>query len=159
MQICTNCGHNNVEGDMFCVKCGVALGAMSVATQQLDSPESAHAAGSAHLSGDHVVMLHFTGFNEPLALKIDNKIVLGRTSEPSDGVVSINLEGYGAVEHGVSRQHAWLIRSEDKLSVRDLGSTNSTFLNGEKLSKDQDYAIKDGDEITLGRLACKVFFK
>jgi hypothetical protein len=159
MQMCSNCGHENVEGDMFCIKCGVGLGAVSVATKQLDTDEDRLTAGSENLSADHVVLLHFAGYDEPLALQIDQQIILGRTSENSEGIISINLEGYGAVEHGVSRQHAALIRDEHQLFVRDMGSTNHTFLNGEKLAGEREYAVRDGDEISLGRLALKVFFK
>ena len=159
MQMCSNCGHENIEGDMFCIKCGVALGAMSVATKQLDSDEGGMAAGSELLSADHVLLLHFAGYEEPLALQIDQQIILGRTNETTGGIISINLEGYGAVGHGVSRQHATLIRQGEHLFVRDLNSTNHTFLNGDKLTDEREYAIRDGDEISLGRLGCKVFFK
>jgi hypothetical protein len=159
MQMCTNCGNENVEGDIFCVNCGVALGAMSVATKQLGSDQDDHAAGSQFLASDHVVLLHFAGYEEPLALQIDQQIILGRTSDSAGGIISINLEGYGAVEHGVSRQHASLIRDGHQLFVRDLNSTNHTFLNGERLAAEREYAVRDGDEISLGRLGCKVFFK
>jgi len=159
MQICTNCGHENVEGDMFCIQCGVGLGAVSVATKQLDADEANLVARSDSLSEDHVVLLHFAGYDEPLAVQIDTQVILGRTSDSSDGINSINLEGYGAVEHGVSRQHATLVREGNQLFVRDMGSTNNSFLNGEKLNADREYPVRDGDEISLGRLVCKVFFK
>jgi FHA domain len=54
-------------------------------------------------------------------------------------------------DEAVSTLHALLERSENGWHVRDLGSTNGTFVNGEKLTGDR--ILEPGDEITLGRSA------
>ncbi len=46
-----------------------------------------------------------------------------------------------------SRQHAELIFDARGLSVRDLGSRNGTFVNGQKIENTQ---LADGDEIRVG---------
>ncbi|MCB0325993.1 MAG: sigma 54-interacting transcriptional regulator [Bdellovibrionales bacterium] len=51
-------------------------------------------------------------------------------------------------DHQVSRNHAEFVTSMGETQVHDLGSTNGTFLNGEKLEK--KVAISDGDEVQLG---------
>lgn len=159
MQLCSNCGYQNLEGLMFCERCGVALGAVSVSTKQLEAGEDDYAAGSLYLSDEHIVMLHFVGFTDPVALQIEDQIILGRSSQTGSDVIAVNLEGYGASEQGVSRQHARLSRVGQQLFIQDLGSTNHTYLNGERLTEGRDYALRDGDEVALGRLICKVFFK
>lgn len=58
--------------------------------------------------------------------------------------LTISLVG----ESSVSRRHAEIVRTGDALVLRDLGSTNGTFVNGAKISGDQ--AVKRGDAIQLG---------
>src|SRR6516165_8297065 len=52
-------------------------------------------------------------------------------------------------DDAVSRLHLVLERIGPAWCVRDLGSRNGTFLNGERLFGER--VIHDGDEITLGR--------
>jgi pSer/pThr/pTyr-binding forkhead associated (FHA) protein len=49
----------------------------------------------------------------------------------------------------VSRHHAQLRYRNRQFWLADLGSTNGTFLNGERVSES---ALKDGDSISLGGL-------
>jgi len=50
----------------------------------------------------------------------------------------------------VSRVHCRLTLSADnQLLLEDLGSTNGTFVNGEKVSK---ATLNDGDTVTVGRV-------
>jgi FHA domain len=51
---------------------------------------------------------------------------------------------------GVSRVHAAFERFGDSWCVRDLGSRNGTFVNGERVIGER--ALHSGDEIRLGRL-------
>ena len=48
----------------------------------------------------------------------------------------------------VSREHTRLQRDGRKVMVEDLGSTNGTTLNGERISNARD--LRDGDHITIG---------
>ena len=57
----------------------------------------------------------------------------------------------------VSRRHARFMRKEEEFLVEDLGSTNGTFLNGERISSPQE--LKVGDVITLGENVVLVFEK
>ncbi len=49
---------------------------------------------------------------------------------------------------GVSRRHARITVSEAGASIEDLGSTNGTYVNGERVSGERP--LSDGDEIRLG---------
>jgi ABC-type multidrug transport system ATPase subunit/pSer/pThr/pTyr-binding forkhead associated (FHA) protein len=51
---------------------------------------------------------------------------------------------------GVSRQHARLILQNTQFILEDLGSSNGTFVNGERLSLPR--LLKNGDLISLGRM-------
>lgn len=51
----------------------------------------------------------------------------------------------------VSRQHCLLIIAPDGVIVRDLGSRNSTFINGSPLA--DETLLKPGDTLTIGPMA------
>jgi hypothetical protein len=51
-------------------------------------------------------------------------------------------------ERQISRYHARVEPDEEGFLLRDLGSKNGTFVNGERV-RGQPYRLQDGDEITL----------
>ncbi|MBK8014272.1 MAG: DUF4388 domain-containing protein [Deltaproteobacteria bacterium] len=73
----------------------------------------------------------------------DREIVVGRASD-LDMVL---------VEDMVSRKHAKVSTQGGLLSIMDLGSTNGTFVNGEKIKKTR---LKEGDRILIGTSILKV---
>jgi pSer/pThr/pTyr-binding forkhead associated (FHA) protein len=52
------------------------------------------------------------------------------------------------VDPEVSRRHARIVHRKDQLALEDLGSTNGTFLNGQRVT--HLTALQDGDLIDLG---------
>jgi hypothetical protein len=76
-------------------------------------------------------------------LRADREIVVGRSSE-LDMVL---------VEDMVSRKHAKIAASPDAILIQDLGSTNGTFVNGEKIKK---VRLKEGDRILIGTSIIKL---
>lgn len=159
MQICPNCSFENQEGLLFCERCGSALGSLSISTQKLADAESDFAAGGRYMSEEGIIILHFLEDDDPMALQITDRTVLGRIAGDFDGESYVSLEEFGADEMGVSRQHALFRREGYELFLSDLESTNHTYLNGQRLQDGNEYAVSDGDEVTLGRLTFRVFFK
>lgn len=76
-------------------------------------------------------------------LRPHREIVIGRSSD-LDMVL---------VEDMVSRKHAKITTDERTVSIQDLGSTNGTFVNGEKIRKVE---LKDGDRILIGTSIIKL---
>ena len=76
-------------------------------------------------------------------LRTDREIVVGRSNE-LDMVL---------VEDMVSRKHAKITASADAILIQDLGSTNGTFVNGEKIKK---VRLKEGDRILIGTSIIKL---
>ena len=50
----------------------------------------------------------------------------------------------------VSRVHAIIECKNDRYIIRDNNSHNGTWINGQKLNPNQDYLLKDGDDIRFG---------
>jgi pSer/pThr/pTyr-binding forkhead associated (FHA) protein len=157
MIICVNCGNQNKEGEAFCARCGVALSVLSVGTKQLGTDDLS--AGSEKLGDDHVVLIHIPGVEDPLAVKVEEKIVLGRSGGEASEFALLNLEAHDAENKGVSRRHASLTRDGSRLYLTDLGSTNHTFLNGQRVMENDFLVVRDGDELRLGQLVLKLFYK
>jgi Domain of unknown function (DUF4388)/Inner membrane component of T3SS, cytoplasmic domain len=76
-------------------------------------------------------------------LKGDKQLIIGRSSE-LDMVL---------VEDMVSRKHAKITIESGRISIEDLGSTNGTFVNGEKVKTAR---LKEGDRILIGTSILKL---
>ncbi len=76
-------------------------------------------------------------------LRPDKEVVIGRSSD-LDMVL---------VEDMVSRKHAKISLSHGKVTLEDLGSTNGTFVNGEKVKQAR---LKEGDRILIGTSILKL---
>lgn len=61
-------------------------------------------------------------------------------------------------DRSISRRHAKIVGDGTKyVVVEEVGTSNGTFVNGNRLTTGQRVAIKDGDEVVFGRL--KTTFK
>ena len=76
-------------------------------------------------------------------LRPNREILIGRSSD-LDMVL---------VEDMVSRKHAKIVTDGKVVTIQDLGSTNGTFVNGEKIRQVQ---LKDGDRILVGTSIIKL---
>ncbi len=76
-------------------------------------------------------------------LRMEREIIIGRSGD-LDMVL---------VEDMVSRKHAKIMTTGGDLVISDLGSTNGTFVNGEKIKSGR---LKEGDRILIGTSIIKV---
>src|SRR5262245_17222406 len=75
------------------------------------------------------------------------RYIIGRSDVSSSYRPDIDLVGCNALEKGVSRRHAALVRYQGLIHILDLNSVNGTFLNGERLQPDVPYALNPGDDL------------
>ena len=61
------------------------------------------------------------------------------------------LASYELTDSEVSREHLLIERRGSQLQIRDCGSTNGTWLDGEPLERRRDYPLVDGSVLRLGR--------
>lgn len=86
-----------------------------------------------------------------------SNILLGRTDPERNIFPEIDLTPFGGEVGGISRKHLLLTLVDSQIYVQDLNSTNYTFLNKIKLEPENQYPIKDGDEIRMGGLILHYF--
>ena len=74
-------------------------------------------------------------------IPIVGKITIGRESD-NDVVIDNKL---------ASRHHALIQKIKDEYYVKDLESTNGTFLNGAAIPKDKYVKLEGDDTVTIGK--------
>jgi hypothetical protein len=89
---------------------------------------------------------------------VRNYLVLGRKDDQSDKQVDVDFAPFGALDKGVSRYHAIIQITHDRLTIKDFNSSNGTLLNGALLKPMFAYRLRHGDELTLGGLRLHVHF-
>jgi two-component system cell cycle response regulator len=85
----------------------------------------------------YLVVLAGVSAGEMFKIGAENKTVIGRGPK-----VTLRLN-----DDGVSREHCELAVDGDRVILRDLGSTNGTFCNGERVERRE---LVDGDKIMVG---------
>lgn len=92
-------------------------------------------------------------------IKLSETIMIGR-SDPDQGFKpEIDLEPFGGVEKGISRQHAMIMATTESLIIKDLDSTNGTRLNNHALRPGKTYRLRHGDTLIVGHLRLQVEFE
>ena len=83
----------------------------------------------------------------PRLVRADGSIFIvqeGVQTAGRDASLELSLDG----ESSVSRNHAQITREGDSVSVKDLGSTNGTYVNGTKIAA--EVTLSPGDSIQFG---------
>jgi hypothetical protein len=158
--ICSECGYNNRAGVLVCDNCGsdiydTLLG--SISTRKLPKSETRELAGDGSLASSTPLVFYVTSSDQPIAVPRLAEISIGRNE--GDVVVDVDLGPYGGQDGGVSRRHVLLNASSNPPMLTDLDSYNGTFVNGVKLLPQQPFALKSGDEVRLGHLALRLYYK
>lgn len=161
MLSCPVCGHENVRGVLVCAACGTNLYAGfldQIATKKLDNARTRDLSHSAGPSSNPLVM-YIRHENQPIAIERVGRVVLGRSTDQPDSDGMVDLSPYQAEDHGVSRTHFAIDTLEEPPLVIDLGSSNGTFINGQKLTPNRPYPLESGDEVRAGRLVMYLYYK
>ena len=84
----------------------------------------------------YLVVLAGSNVGEMYKLETD-RVVIGRSDR-----ADIRF-----IDDGISREHVAILKSAGQFVIEDLGSTNGTYCNGERI---QRHALAEGDKILLG---------
>ncbi|MFN8374351.1 MAG: FHA domain-containing protein [Anaerolineae bacterium] len=111
-----------------------------------------------------VMVLQVRGTNQAFEVRpqsYGHDIVIGRSSEQSAMHPDIDLASFQAAEMGVSRLHISMRYDADHnaIHIYDLGSSNGSYLNNQRLNAHEVRFLRDGDQLRLGRMVLQVKFK
>lgn len=167
--ICPNCHHQELEGALFCSECGTKLmgqdGLSTAAIRGTDSNlrvrdgSRKSPASSATTASEAVASLHIVRTGQILPLIGRDEFTIGRVSEGQTILPDIDLTPYEAFGQGVSRLHATFKLANGIISVIDLGSSNGTRVNNEKLDPHKDHQLQHGDVIALGQFKVQALIR
>jgi len=108
------------------------------------------------LGAPWVVELHIHDTPLTVRVNVNRQIVIGRSDVRAGIYPDLDLTPYEGLDKGVSRRHAAFIAEPDRLMLMDLGSTNGTFVNGQRLQPRRPYRLRHGDEVHIGRIRIDV---
>jgi pSer/pThr/pTyr-binding forkhead associated (FHA) protein len=147
---CTNCGHPNRDDARFCAECGHPLQEdVTVTLPAIEAEEEVHDEfpfPHDELEAGQALLLVKRGPNAGSTFLLDQETTtVGRST---DGDVFLD-------DVTVSRKHAIFERRPGGAwFVRDVGSLNGTYVNGEQVNETK---LASGDEVQIGRFKLTFF--
>lgn len=173
MILCPTCSNNEPDGALFCGECGMRLVDLGVPTtntidrnqtgllmfQSRFSASPPPTISSSSSLPDVAVSLHLIESGIIVHLPKQNEITLGRSAEGQPILPDVDLSPYEAFSQGVSRLHSALKINMQQVSIIDLGSSNGTRVNGQKISPSIEYPLNHGDVIALGKFKIQILIR
>jgi len=96
---------------------------------------------------------------QPITTQEENVFIIGRASaEIKMSRPLVDLTAFNALDYGISRVHAMIRKTPDGYQITDLGSTNGTWHENQRLVPKEPHLLESGDRIRLGRLHMLVFY-
>ena len=165
MSQCPTCQKEYRKGTLICENCGANLliggrddGGVTTKIQPIEKSKGGRSGWGPSIFKKNQVVIHIESVSEPITLTVTSRILLGRYDSVSDYTPDLDLTPYQAGSKGVSRLHASIQRTGDRLELVDLDSANGTYINGKQLRARTPGILRDGDEIRLGNLVLHIFF-
>jgi hypothetical protein len=168
MILCPNCQHEELVGALFCSQCGAQLilsggkfSANSPYSEVKLQPERYPVPPNAVISPtptERIISLRILDNDETLRIIGREEVTLGRIGEGQPIIPDIDLTPFKAYESGVSRLHASMKITFERVTIMDLDSANGTRLNDKKIPPYVPQIVSNEDMLTLGKLRILVLF-
>ena len=168
MIVCPNCHNKELPGAYFCSECGTQLISLEfLNTRMINKPQedlNSLQSSSQQIfknrgpvkQKDPNISLHLVESGKVIHLSDRKDYTLGRAVEGQSILPDVDLTPYDAFSQGVSRMHTNLRIVNGEVYVSDLGSSNGTRINGQKIVPHVEYAISHGDLLILGKMKIQV---
>jgi hypothetical protein len=169
MPVCRICGNQTTEGASFCGMCGAPVREVGRSTVRLNEDvfkeiamrsKQRRAPEQAAPVRKGLMRLELVELGHAIVIPVKEKIILGRPDPVTNIKPDVDFTSLAGYRMGVSRRHAEIHWYHDNvLNLYDMGSSNGTFLNSERLGINQAYPIYNADEIRLGQLSIYVYYE
>ncbi len=157
--ICLRCTHKNEPGALKCTWCGAPFTSETTTVKVSDLPKRSEGAPLPRLKPvGEGLSLFVAGEVRPLIVSVQEQVILGRHTKTERSPSVVDLTPYNAGLLGVSRKHAAISMSEGHYTLRDLNSTNGTWLNEKQVPSDTPFILRNGDQVRLAQLIISVYF-
>ncbi len=162
---CKACGKLNDVTATVCAYCNTPFVAMlpSQTTSHVPPPLNKQFTPErvVQLTGLYadLIVFQIASYEQPLLVKVSgDAVTIGRYS-PGEKPPTVDLTPFNGSLMGVSRQHALITKDETGYKVKDLSSTNGTWLNEVRLGAQELYPLQSGDILRLGQVNTSVYFR
>lgn len=167
-KFCPICKHGNPRTATVCSFCGALLDedhtnivATTKNTGEQPGPgipmENVGAFIDSALIPEGGIGVYAAGAFKPYYMKVDKELIIGRQADSTSEPI-LDLSDLDAFNMGISRRHAMIKRTESGFEVVDLGSTNGTWLNAERLVPNKPYPFASGSQLRVGRMRIFVMY-
>ncbi|WP_298819139.1 FHA domain-containing protein [Chloroflexus sp.] len=171
MIICSHCQAQQLEGTIFCTVCGASL--LSARSQRQTTASLNRAAEVAQQIEDEVTILPapthevagpalalvVISSGRRIELPVAPELIIGRKDQQRNFFPDVDFSLDGGYDAGVSRRHARIICENGSYAIEDLGSSNGTFLNRQRVPPSQPMPLRHGDEVQFGMLLVRFELK
>ena len=166
MAKCPVCQREYPENTPFCKGCGAyLLGGNGKETDLLPVSRVAwmnreEMGGAPGVDVTYPLSLKLTipDSGRHVEVPLTKEVTIGRLDPTSASFPDVDLTSDEALDKGISRYHAKITRRGREVFIEDLGSMNGTFVNRKKLIPYLPEALRNGDQLQLGKLMLRVSF-
>ncbi len=138
--LCETCGTENPSGSIKCQNCGQSLASTGVTINfplRQNEAQSGGTAAAPGRSGAHLMVVKGSHSEQEIQL-VGTETIIGRDPESTIFLNDVT----------VSRKHAEISLIKERFTLKDSGSLNGTYLNGERVDEAE---LKSGDELWIGK--------
>ena len=166
-KFCPVCKNKNDYEAMVCTHCGSSLenfftdAAIATRNTELQTPsfdKIAELAVDDSMIPANGIAIYVEGVAKPVFLYSSDEFVMGRRVGETAGIL-LDLSPLGGYHMGLSRRHALIQRTEHGYEITDLGSSNGTWVNNERLQPHRPYPLASGSQIRLARMRFLVLYR
>ena len=163
---CPICQRENPENTLLCNECGAyLLGGNGNETDLLPvsgvtwmNREETTGAPGVDVTSPLSLKLTIPDSGRDVEVPLTKEVTIGRLDPTSASFPDVDLTRDDALDKGISRRHAKITRRGREVFIEDLGSMNGTFVNRKKLTPYLPEALRNGDQLQLGKLMLRVSF-
>ena len=166
-KFCPVCKYKNGRDAIVCIHCGASLDyhrSDSMSTTRNADISGVVPEGITDTPIDNALIpedgiaIYVAGTSKPVYLIFKDELIFGRKAEEPFGGDLLDLTSLGGYQMGISRRHAVLRKLEKSYELTDLGSTNGSWLNNERLTPFKPYPLVSGSQLRFGRMRLLILY-
>jgi len=120
------------------------------------APTRSETAPTEYISGEDVVVLEVGKHQLVMNVPMGQQMMIGRYHPTNAVQPQVDLTPFGAMNAGCSRLHAAIGHDEAGWWIKDLNSSNGTWINGERAAPLVEYRLAPVSTVWLTKLDVRI---